>query len=162
VAADPRPLLFNWRPGSAASCSVWLQARVRSPHLACGTHLCAGLDTPRACWSFSPPGPESFAPRLPPRAPRATRRPLYCLGTRPAPAWAGRYCGRRSPENCGGRLDKRTLDLWPQLRVVVGGGQWPGHVASVADLGCIVQERPASRAGKHPPPLWAPFRFPSV
>lgn len=96
-----------------------------SRRLTCGTHLCAGLDTHRACWNFYPPRLESFAPRPSLRAPRATRRPLYCLGTRPAPApaRAGQYCRRRSPESCRGLLDKRTLDLPPQLRVVVGGGR---------------------------------------
>lgn len=132
MAADPHPLRFNWRPGvsraflgSGRGCSVRLQAPVRSLHLACGTHLCAGLDTHGVCRSFCPPRPKSFAPRPPPQVPRATRRPLYCPGTRPAPspARAGQYCGRRSPENCHGRLDKRTLNLLPQLRVVVGVGR---------------------------------------
>ncbi|XP_040603726.1 interleukin-17 receptor B [Mesocricetus auratus] len=134
MAARPRPLRFNWRPrasrdvlGKGRGCLIGPRARVRSPHLACGTHLCAGLDSRLGCWSCSrAPRPESFAPRPPPRAPRATGRPLYGPGTRPAPARtrAGRRCGRRSPESAaaGGRQDKRTLGCPPRLRVVVGGG----------------------------------------
>lgn len=128
MAADPRLLRFNWRPrvsraflGPGPGCSVRLQARVQSSHLACGTHLCAGLDTHRVCWSFCSLRPESFAPRPPQQVPRATRRPG--IRPAPAPARAGQYCGRRSPENCLRRLDKRTLHLLPQLLLVVGVGR---------------------------------------
>lgn len=109
--------------------------------------------------------PLSFPARVTrtPPTPASTegdKAPLYCPGTRPAPApaRAGRYCGRRSPENCRGRLDKRTQGS--PVPAPRGAGRWPGHVASAVEPGYNVQERPVPRAGKHTPPPWTPF--PSV
>lgn len=171
VAADPRPLCFNWRPRSVAcfprvgpgraapSGSRHRRDRPTWP----ATHTCArGSTRTTPAGASVLPGPSRSHPAHS-REPRGRQGGHFTVpGTRPAPAptRAGRYRGRRIPESGRGCLDKRTLDLPPQLRVLVAGGRWQGHVASAAELGCNVQERPASRAGKHPSLPWAPF--PSV
>lgn len=130
MAADPRPTHFNWRPGVSRAFLGPGWAALSRSRRGCGrptwpaAPTCARGSTRTAPAGASVLPGRSHSHPAHPREPggrQGGRLTVLGPGQRPPPLGQGGFLGGGAGRAAARRLDKKTLDLLPQLRVVVGG-----------------------------------------